>query len=346
MFIVGCGAIVRDAHAPAYRLDGVPVAGVFDRDAARAASLASSVPGSQAHGSLASLVRACEAAGGVYDIAVPPGGVRETLDLIPDGATILLQKPFGRDLAEATALLATIERRGIRGCVNLQLRHAPAIAALRRLLDEGLRGEGLLGEAVDLELRVVCGMPWDNWPFLEDLPRMEILMHSIHYLDLCRALFGEPERVWSAAFAHPASPRLADTRSTTILSFAGGRRAVVTTFHHHLSPPRHDASHLRVECTRGTAVVRLGVNLNYPEGLPDTLEWSADGAPWQAVALEGNWFPHAFRGPMRDAQRAAVDPSFVPATSFRDAWRTMALVESCYRSAARGEMTPEEPAPA
>ena len=42
----------------------------------------------------------------------------------------------------------------------------------------------------------------------------------------------------------------------------------------------------------------------------------------------------------------AADAAFVPATSFRDAWRTMALVETCYRSAARGEMMPEEPAPA
>lgn len=332
---------MRDAHLPAYALDGMPVAGFLDLDATRAESLAATVHGAKAFPALPALIEACAAAGGVYDLALPPQAMQAVIDALPEGSTILLQKPFGRDLAEATALLATLERRKMRGCVNLQLRHAPAVTALRRLL-----ASGSLGEPLDLELRVVCRMPWENWPFLEALPRMEILMHSIHYLDLCRALFGEPERVWSAAFAHPGSPRLADARSTTALSFAGGRRAVVTTYHHHAAPPRHDASHLRLECTRGTAVARLGVNLNYPEGLPDTLEWSADGAPWQAVALAGNWFPHAFRGPMREAQRAAADAAFVPATSFRDAWRTMALVETCYRSAARGEMMPEEPAPA
>jgi len=332
---------VRDAHLPAYALDGVPVAGFLDLDAARAAALAATVRGAEAFPTLSALAEACAACNGIYDIALPPQAMRAAIDAIPEGSTILLQKPFGRDLAEATALLAAIERRGIRGCVNLQLRHAPAVTALAQLL-----ASGSLGEPLDLEMRVVCRMPWRNWPFLEGLPRMEILMHSIHYLDLCRALFGEPERVWSAAFGHPGSRDLADARSTTVLSFARGRRAVVTTYHHHAAPARHDASHLRVECTRGTAVARLGVNLNYPEGLPDTLEWSADGAPWQPVALEGNWFPHAFRGPMRDAQRAAVDASFVPATSFRDAWRTMALVEACYRSAACGEMMPKEPAPA
>ena len=339
--VVGCGAIVRDAHLPAYALDNLRVVGFHDLDAARSSALASTIRGATAFPSLESLVDACSKVDGVYDLALPPQAMHDAIKAIPEGSTVVLQKPFGRDLAEATALLCTIDLRGIRGCVNLQLRHAPVVTALRRLL-----ASGTLGEAVDLELRVVCNMPWENWPFLEALPRMEILMHSIHYLDLCRALFGEPERVWSAAFAHPGSPQLADARSTTILSFAGGRRAVVTTYHHHAAPPRHEASHLRVECTHGTAVARLGVNLNYPIGVSDMLEWSTDGGPWQQVAVEGNWFPHAFRGPMREAQRAAADAAFVPATSFRDAWRTMALVETCYRSAARGEMMPEEPAPA
>lgn len=340
IFVVGCGAVVRDAHLPAYRLDGLHVEGCYDVDASRARELASSSPGAVAHESLESLVEACEAAGGLYDVAVPPHAAAETLGHLPEGATVLLQKPFGRDLAEATALLALVEGRRLRGCVNLQLRHAPVVSALRTLL-----ASENLGGPLDLEVRVVCRMPWENWPFLEALPRMEILMHSIHYLDLCRALFGEPERVWSAAFGHPGSPRLADTRSSTILSFAGGRRATVTTYHHHRAPARHEASHLRVECGRGTAVARLGVNLNYPDGAPDALEWSADGGAWRQVAVEGSWFPHAFRGPMREAQRAAADAAFTPSTSFRDAWRTMALVETCYRSAVRGEMTPEEPAP-
>ena len=33
--VVGAGSIVRDAHLPAYRKAGFPVAGIYDRDAAR-----------------------------------------------------------------------------------------------------------------------------------------------------------------------------------------------------------------------------------------------------------------------------------------------------------------------
>ena len=127
VFVIGCGAIVREAHLPAYAMDGVQVGGFFDIEPTRALALASATRGATAHPTLGALVAACSAADGVYDLALPPQALREAIDAIPEGATALLQKPFGRDLDEATALLAAIERRGIRGCVNLQLRHAPVI---------------------------------------------------------------------------------------------------------------------------------------------------------------------------------------------------------------------------
>ena len=231
------------------------------------------------------------------------------------------------------------QSRDIRGAVNFQLRHAPAVVALRALLDSNA-----IGTPIDFEARVVCTMPWESWKFLEGMPRMEITMHSIHYLDLARALFGEPERVWSAIAKHPNSPKIAEARSTTILKFANEARGVVTTYHHHAAPHGHDASHLKIEGTHGTAVVRMGVNLDYPRGRADTLEWSANGGAWQSIALEGNWFPHAFLGSMRALQAFATGGTTVLTSNFQDAWRTMALVETCYASASHGEIVPEPPA--
>jgi predicted dehydrogenase len=341
IFFLGAGAIVRDAHVPAYRGAGIPVGGFVDLDRARADALAATAPGARAFASLPELLDACAAVHGVFDIALPPQALARTIDALPAGSTVLIQKPFGRTLAEATELRDALARRGIRGAVNFQLRHAPVVRALRALL-----ASGAIGEIVDVELRVVCSMPWDTWPFLAGMPRMEILMHSIHYLDLCRALLGEPTRVWSWAAPHPAAREIADARSTTILAFeshGATRRAVVTTYHHHIAPESHDASHLRVEGTRGTAVARLGVNLDYPRGRPDTLSWSADGGAWRDEPVVGNWFPHAFAGSMGallEAARADRDPAD---SNFDDAWRTMALVETCYKSAAAGETVPELP---
>ena len=338
VFVLGSGAIVRDAHLPAYRLAGIPVAGFFDLDAERARTLAATTPGARAFASREDFLSASIDAGGVLDVALPPQALPETLASLPEGSFALLQKPFGSTLADATRLLDILGRKRVRGAVNFQLRHAPAIAMLRELLRSGA-----IGDPIDLEIRVVCRMPWGTWPFLFDRPRMEILVHSIHYLDLARSLFGEVERVWCGIGRDPREPRLAETRSTSVLGFAGERRAVVTTFHHHAAPPRHDASHLRIEGTRGTAVARLGVNLDYPTGRPDSLEISSDGGPWREIPIEGNWFPHAFMGSMLAVQDLAAGRRDSIESEFTDAWRTMALVETCYHSAASGLVPPSRP---
>jgi predicted dehydrogenase len=337
IYLIGAGSIVRDAHLPAYMNVGYRVAGVFDLDGARAAEIAARA-GARAFGSLAALVDAASADGGVFDVALPPGAVPATLAALPEQSTVLLQKPFGRDLAEATALLELTRARRLRGAVNFQLRYAPAVEAARALL-----AYGAIGELLDLELRVVCRMPWETWPFLEGMPRMEVLMHSIHYLDLARSFLGEPERVWCGTARHPSAAALTETRSTSVLGFGEMRRAVVTTYHHHAAPEGHDASHLRLEGTRGTMVARLGVNLDYPRGRADTLELSRDGGAWERVPLRGHWFPHGFEGPMRALQRLAAGDVTRIHSEFDDAWRTMALVETCYKSAAGGERVPGLP---
>jgi len=350
IYLIGAGSIVHDAHLPAYANAGFQVAGIFDLDAARAAKLAN-IAGATAFASRAELIEACVAAGGVFDVALPPAAAAETLSALPAGSHLIMQKPFGRDLAEATRLLEIARARRLRGAVNFQLRYAPAVEAARALI-----AYGAIGEVLDFEFRVVCRMPWETWPFLKSMPRMEILMHSIHYLDLARSFMGEPERVWSAVASHPDARDIAETRSTSVMTFGPTRRAVVSTFHHHHAPvggeagnaaghdaSSHDASHLRIEGTRGTLVARLGVTLDYPRGRPDTLELSRDGGAWESIPLRGHWFPHAFEGPMRSLQRLAAGDVQAIHSEFDDAWRTMALVETCYKSAAAGERVPELP---
>ena len=338
VFVLGAGAIVRDAHLPAYELAGVPVAGFFDLDAERARTLAAVTPGSRAFTDRREFLDSARTTGAVFDIALPPEALPETFESLPAGSFALVQKPFGTTLADATGLQTIAERRRIRGAVNFQLRHAPAVVTLRELVQAGT-----IGEPIDLEMRVICRMPWATWPFLLDRPRMEILVHAIHYLDLARAMFGEVDRVWCGTGRDPREPRLAETRSTTVLGFAGDRRAVISTFHHHEAPPRHDASHLKIEGTRGTAMVRLGVNLDYPKGRGDMLEVSCDGGPWREIPIEGSWFPHAFMGSMLAVQDLAAGRRDSIESEFTDAWRTMALVETCYHSASSGLVPPSRP---
>jgi predicted dehydrogenase len=92
----------------------------------------------------------------------------------------------------------------------------------------------------------------------------------------------------------------------------------------------------KLEGTSGAAIAKMGVNLNYPEGEPDTLEMARVDSEWSAVPLRGSWFLEAFEGPMSNLQRfvAGEDPKLV--SSVEDAIRTMAVVEACYESSVSG----------
>ena len=79
----------------------------------------------------------------------------------------------------------------------------------------------------------------------------------------------------------------------------------------------------------------MGVNLDYPTGLPDTLEIARDGE-WEPVPLRGSWFTEAFEGPMSNLQRFVTGEDAALVSPVSDAIRTMAVVEACYASSARG----------
>lgn len=87
----------------------------------------------------------------------------------------------------------------------------------------------------------------------------------------------------------------------------------IRTHHHHRWGTRVAASEIRIDGTEGSAVVRLGVNPEYPRGQPD-----------------GLWYPHAFRGPAANLLRFMSGEDQSLWTGVDDAWKTMALVEACY----------------
>ena len=182
--IIGAGGIVRTAHVPAYRRMAYPVAGIFDIDPDAAKQTAATFEIPTVYGSLA---QAASVSGAVFDLAVPGDQIVAILEQLPAGCAVLMQKPMGRDLAEARQILRCCETRGMAAAVNLQLRFSPAMLALRALLD---RGE--LGTLTDIDLRLVIEQPWHLWRFMIGAPRLELLYHSIHYLDAIRLIAGEP----------------------------------------------------------------------------------------------------------------------------------------------------------
>lgn len=334
--IVGAGAIVEHAHLPAYRACGFDVEAIYDIDAGKARTLRERFGVERAAASMGELTRRGDAV--VYDLAVPAQAIVPTLEQLPMGAGVLIQKPMGLDLDQASAIVQTCRSRRLTGAVNFQLRFAPAVMELARLIEQGV-----LGELTDVEMRVNTFMPWAQWEFLRHIPRMEILYHSIHYVDVMRHLLGrahgEPSRVMARTTSDPRYPHLASVASTIVLDFGPSARCTISTNHQHDYGAEHQASHLRVEGTNGAAVARLGVNLNYPTGLPDTLAVNT-GDGWADRPLAGHWFPDAFRGPMCNLQRFLAREDAVLLTRVDDAWKTMSVVEACYECDRSGGVSP------
>ena len=332
--VIGAGDIVRDAHLPAYRRLGLPVAGLFDvrPEAARAAADAFGVA------TVYPTLDACTAAPGVvFDVAVPADQTLSVLARLPAGSAVLMQKPMGETLSEARAILALCRERRLTAAVNFQLRFSPNVLALGDLLSHGD-----LGAILDIEMRLVTNQPWHLWTFLKSTPGVEVLYHSVHYLDTIRFLFGEPHGVYCKGVQHPDLAEFRDTRSSIILDYGDRIRCSLALNHTHRFGPLRETSTLNVEGKTGAAVLTMGVNLDYPTGKPDTLEVALAHDAWEHVQLRGSWFTEAFEGPMSNLLRyvAGEDPALV--TTVEDTIRTMALVDACYSSSAAGA-TPVPP---
>ncbi len=337
---IGAGGIVNDAHLPAYTALKLPIAGLFDVDRARADLLRAKWKLPRV---FATLEEALSVKDAVFDVAVPPAAVFETVSKLADHAVVLIQKPLGLDLADATRIRGVCRAKKLTAAVNFQLRFSPMMLAVKDAIERGA-----LGRIVEFEVHVNCRMPWELWPFMESLERMEIALHSIHYLDFIRSILGEPRSVFARTVKHPNAMKLASSRTTAILDYKDDVRCALSVNHHHMHGPKHQTSGMRIEGTRGACVLTMGVNLDYPKGRPDALEFAFDGSSeWRSVELVGNWFPDAFRGTMCNLQRFAAGEDRVLHTSVEDAWKTMQLVEALYASdRSGGTPLPRDPSPA
>jgi predicted dehydrogenase len=327
--VIGAGSIVRDAHLPVYKRLGFSVAGIFDVNpkASAESAVAFAIPRV-----FESIDEAASTRGAIFDVAIPPENIASVLERLPSGAAVLIQKPLGRDLADALRIVAICRERKLRAAVNFQLRFAPNMLAVREALERGV-----VGDILDVEVRINLHTPWNYWAFLKGVPRLEVLMHSIHYLDLIRSLIGEPRGVYCKGVRHPAMPDYSDTRTSIVLDYGDTIRCSLTMNHAHTFGGRFGMSQLKIEGTRGAAIARMGVNLNYPAGEPDTLEFATeDSNGWSAVALRGSWFLEAFEGPMSNLQRFVAGEDTKLVSGVEDAVRTMAVVEACYESSAHG----------
>ena len=340
IYIIGAGGIVNDAHLPAYALAGYPAAGIYDIDFNKAKATADKFSIPKAFDNLDKVIKNAEE-NAVFDVAVPASSIIEVLQQLPDKSSVLIQKPMGENLKEAGKILELTRTKKQIAAVNFQLRYSPAIQSARHMIDQGL-----LGDLCDIEVNVNVYTPWHLWDFLYQSTRVEILYHSIHYIDLVRSFLGNPASVYAKTVKHPAMARLSSVKSSVIMDYGDEVRANILTNHCHQFGSMHQQSYIKFEGTKGAIKITLGVLKDYPKGEPDSYEYiylDENGkGKWNTLEIDGTWFPDAFIGSMSQLLLAADGTIQQPDNSVEDCIYTMACVEAAYISSERGGITLKE----
>jgi predicted dehydrogenase len=334
IIIIGAGSIVNDAHLPAYKIASFEVAGIFDTNHERAKMIAQKFGVPCVYESLEQLVKQAPT-NAVFDMALPASAIIESLQKLPDGSAVLIQKPMGNNFREAKEILRIVRSKNLVAAINFQLRYAPFILRAREIITKGL-----IGDLNDIEIHVNIYHPFHLWDFLFKSERVEILYHSIHYIDLVRSFLGNPAGIYAKTVKHAMMPALASVRSSIIMDYGDWIRANIFTNHCHDFHPKYQHAYVKFEGSKGAVRINMGLLMDYPSGTADTVEFiSREGTPepqWQTLAVDGTWFPEAFVGTMSQVMKAASGEIERPENSVEDCIYTMACVEAAYESSEKG----------
>lgn len=131
-----------------------------------------------------------------------------------------------------------------------------------------LIADGVIGDIVDIDWRVVELHPWHLWSFLFGLERMEINYHSIHYIDCIRSFVGDPTNVYCKTMQHPKMTDLSQTRTSIIMDYGNVLRVNLHINHNHDYAPDYQESMMKIEGMKGAIRIQLGLILDYPTGTP------------------------------------------------------------------------------
>ena len=334
--IIGTGGIVNYAHLPAYKNAGFKVVGVTDRNREQAERTAKEHGIGKVYSSVADLLSEPEIE--IVDVAIYPA---EQVAIVEQataaGKHVLCQKPFADEYAKAVRSVEFAERAHVKLAVNQQMRWDAGIRCARLLIDDGWLGTPSYGS-----IQVHCQTDWSLWPWLYQGKRLEVMFHSIHYIDSLRYLLGDPAYVFTSGSRGPGEKTEAETKTLTVWEYNSNLQVLIDVCHTTWQDDPYAT--FRFEGTDGVIKGTIGLMYNYPKGRPDTLEFMSKRNPgyWFSARIDSMWIPDAFVGPMASLMRA-IESGSEPETSGRDNLRTLQIVFAEYRSMAeKRAVRPEE----
>lgn len=325
--IVGAGGIVNYAHLPAYKKAGFKVVGITDKNHEQAERTAKQHGIPKVYATVDELLRDGDVE--IADVAVYPAQQVEIVaQATAAGKHLLCQKPFADEYAKALRSVGLAEQAKVKIAVNQQMRWDAGIRCARLLIDQKW-----LGTPTYATIQVHCKTDWSLWPWIYQGKRLEIMFHSIHYIDSLRYLFGEPATVFTSGARAPGETTEAETKTLSIWEYTSGLQVLIDVCHTTWQDDPYAI--FRFEGTEGVIKGTIGLMYNYPSGRPDTLEFMSKRNPgyWFSARLQSMWIPDAFVGPMASLM-CAIEDNSEPETSGRDNLHTLQIVFAEYLSMA------------
>jgi histidinol-phosphate phosphatase family protein len=286
--VIGCGLIGRRRAASAARHPRSALRVVVDRDVARADALAREYGAAAATDWRDVLGRADVGA----VVVCTPNALLAPIasEALASGRHVLIEKPMGRNAAEAEAMAAAARAAGCVLKVGFNHRYHPAIASVGAQV-----AAGRIGRLVQLRARYGhggrpgCEAEWRGDPELAG--GGELIDQGVHIIDLFQWLAGPPLRVHAELQTAVWPLGVLEDNAFGLMRFAGG---VVGQFHVSMTQWQNLFS-LEVHGTAGALVVeglggsygmeRLRFVRRHPAGgVPDVEEVAYPGADqsWEA----------------------------------------------------------------
>jgi len=330
--IVGCGFFAQNhLHAWADLKDhGVEIAAVCDVDPARAKAAAQAYGAARYYTDAEAML--AEQNLGLLDIVTQLDTHRRLVELaMRRGVPAIVQKPFGRDLADCQAMVEASEAAGVFLAVHENFRFQTPMRRAIQVLRSGAIGDPSWAR---ISFRTGYDI-YKGQPYLLNEERFVILDLGTHVLDLARVFLGEAEHV--SAQTQKRNPRVRgeDTATMLVKHRAGGVSVVECTYEARRVPDIFPQTRIEIEGERGAIVVRAGPVMEVTvDGRMDLVEVDAPVLPW----AERPWHivqesVYATCAHMLAAVRAGRSAD----TGARDNLRTFALCEAAYESAASGK---------
>ena len=175
------------------RLPDAELVGICDRDHQRA--MATGLPAFSELSDMLAQVKP-----DILDIILPPTGHAQAIEtaLAAEVPTIICQKPFCRDLAEAAEITARADAVGARLIVHENFRFQPWY----RLISDELRA-GRIGQVMQATFRLRPGdgqgpdAYLDRQPYFREMPQLLVHETAVHFIDVFRFLFGPASAVYA-----------------------------------------------------------------------------------------------------------------------------------------------------